>query len=492
VRRTGSRNAESVRSLVAVVLATALAALVSFLFIGKHSLWLDEAVSAQLARLPWAAFTDVVMGREANSAAYFVLLRGWAWVGGTDEAWLRALSAVAFVATVPGVYLLGERLFGHRSGVTAALLFAVSPAAVAAAQEARGFALESFLLVYAALNFLAVRRDSGMPRYAAWVVLSAVAAWVHLLAVLVPTAWVLGYLITSARKSERRVERRVLVGLVCIYALTVPVVYLGFHGGQGGLGFLQGQTVAYLRAFPGYLAGGSEVLLVATLLAAVTSLVVMHRQRSSGADWSVGVVFVLAWLVVPVVLAVAVTPVRAVFQPRYFAYLVVPLVLGISFSARYLRRSTLWPAVVVLMAISLWAVTDIYQRPAKADWRAATQLVVEQSSSSDGLIFAPSYMHLPFEYYVAELDRHGQLPATRLIPAPQTGPLPFEDHPVVEQAVADPATLFHARQRVWVLTSGSASSPDASAAARYLADNAELALERTFSGVRVQRFDLPG
>lgn len=77
------------------------------------------------------------------SAAYFLLLKAWAAVFGASELSLRAPSLLASAAAARGVYLLGARLAGREAGVLAALVFAVSGAAVGHACEARAYAAAS-------------------------------------------------------------------------------------------------------------------------------------------------------------------------------------------------------------------------------------------------------------------------------------------------------------------------------------------------------------
>ena len=54
-----------------------LGAVLGSLFLGTHSLFLDESVSSTLATAPWHSFATTITHREANMALYYLLLRGW-------------------------------------------------------------------------------------------------------------------------------------------------------------------------------------------------------------------------------------------------------------------------------------------------------------------------------------------------------------------------------------------------------------------------------
>jgi uncharacterized membrane protein len=58
-------------------------------------------------------------------ALYYFLLRFWLTLGGS-EGFVRGLSVLFSVATIPITFFLGARLFGRRAGLLASLLLAVN------------------------------------------------------------------------------------------------------------------------------------------------------------------------------------------------------------------------------------------------------------------------------------------------------------------------------------------------------------------------------
>src|SRR5258705_3772980 len=126
------------------------------------SFWLDEAISVGIARLPWQQFFDVLRHREINMALYYVLLHFWL-VLGSSEGFIRGLSVLFSVATVPVMYALGARLFGRGTGLLAAWLLAINAYNVRYAQEARGYALVIFLAVLTTWLLCAISSSRRMP-----------------------------------------------------------------------------------------------------------------------------------------------------------------------------------------------------------------------------------------------------------------------------------------------------------------------------------------
>ena len=146
---------------LAVVAELVLGAVLGSLFLGTHSLFLDESVSSTLATAPWHFFANTVSHREANMALYYLLLRGWV-VFGHGEIALRSLSVILAVGALWVVIMLARSLFGRRVALLAGLLLAIDPLYVQFAQDVRGYSL-ALLLVSAVLLLLRPGHPPGGP-----------------------------------------------------------------------------------------------------------------------------------------------------------------------------------------------------------------------------------------------------------------------------------------------------------------------------------------
>ncbi len=127
-------------TLAAVMLILLLAAGLRFHRLGEQSLWNDEGNSyVQAGR----SFSDIAANaaRDIHPPGYYWLLAAWRGLTGESEFALRALSALASVASVAFMYALGSRLFGTAAGITAALFITFNTFNIYYAQEARMYAL---------------------------------------------------------------------------------------------------------------------------------------------------------------------------------------------------------------------------------------------------------------------------------------------------------------------------------------------------------------
>jgi mannosyltransferase len=123
-------------------------------------LWLDEALTVNIARLPLHQIPSFLR-RDGAPPLYYVLLHFWmGWFGTSDEA-VRSLSGLFGVVTVPLAWVAGKRLGGRRVGWAAMLLVATSPFATRYDTETRMYSLVVLLTV---LGFLALDRSLAHPR----------------------------------------------------------------------------------------------------------------------------------------------------------------------------------------------------------------------------------------------------------------------------------------------------------------------------------------
>ena len=137
-----------------LALAGAVAVGVAVRAYTRSDLWLDEALSVNIARLPLSELFEALR-HDGHPPLYYLLLHGWIEVFGDGDEAVRSLSALLSVATLPVAWVAGRRYGGQACAVATVVLLATSPFAVRYATEARMYSLV-ILLVFA--GWLAVRR----------------------------------------------------------------------------------------------------------------------------------------------------------------------------------------------------------------------------------------------------------------------------------------------------------------------------------------------
>ena len=123
----------------AVVGGLALAA-IGFRFVTRSPLWLDEALSVNIARLPLGDIPEALR-HDGHPPLYYFVLHGWMELFGEGDVAVRALSGLFGLALFPLMWVAGRRLAGRQGAWAAVLVLALSPYAVRYSTETRMYSL---------------------------------------------------------------------------------------------------------------------------------------------------------------------------------------------------------------------------------------------------------------------------------------------------------------------------------------------------------------
>ena len=186
-----------------------------------QSLWRDEVDAVIFATRDLGATLATFASVGENGPLYFLGLHFWIDLFGRSEFAIRFPSAICGVLAVLVTYHLGREVVGRKVGFIGACLMAVSPYHVWYGQEAKMYALISFLAPLSLL--LLVRVLHGGPRrlWLAWAGLMAVFLYVHLFAVmvvLVAVAWT-----PLLMRRRPRLTPALVVALVLVTLAALPV-----------------------------------------------------------------------------------------------------------------------------------------------------------------------------------------------------------------------------------------------------------------------------
>jgi mannosyltransferase len=152
--RTGDAPARpGRRGLAVAVLAAVTVAGIALRVRSRSDLWLDEALSVDIARLRLHDMVDALR-RDGHPPLYYLLLHAWMEVFGEGNTAVRALSGACSILTLPIAWVAARRYGGRMAAVAMLVLLVTSPFAIRYATEARMYALVTLLVV---VGWLAVR-----------------------------------------------------------------------------------------------------------------------------------------------------------------------------------------------------------------------------------------------------------------------------------------------------------------------------------------------
>ncbi|HET9153271.1 MAG TPA: glycosyltransferase family 39 protein [Solirubrobacterales bacterium] len=394
----------------------ALGAALRFATLGVQSYHHDEVVTAsRVLRVGFVHAMNAVGFSESAPPLYYALAWLWTQIAGTGPWGLRALSALAGVATIPVAYLIGCELRGRRTGFLAAGLVAVNPMLIWYSQEARAYAL---LVFFCALSLLycvrALRagqdedgRFQGKRTLVLWGIFSALALATHYFAVFPLAAETLLLL--------RRRGRATLSGLWILLLTGAALVPLVLHQmsyghtewiGKFSLGHRVWETAAtFLVGETGDIIGGPErpALAFAPLALALAGLVLLafRGERRDKRAAAVPLAVAALTLGVPLLLAIA-SATKDYFLARNLLPALVPLLLAAAVGLTVRRGRRLGGALAALL-VAYSLVFAVYvnfdeelQRP---DWQAVADRLGEPEAPRATVLWALG--EAPLRYYLS-------------------------------------------------------------------------------------------
>ena len=439
--------------VVALVLViTACAAALRFHLLGAKTFWFDEGVSVAIARLDAYNFFRILWRREANMSLYYALLHPWLRMD-DSEAFIRGLSVLFAVASIPAIYALGRRLFDSQTGLIAAALLSVNAFHICYSQEARSYSLMVLLCILSSMYLVKTSDTPSQRNRVAYITFSSLAVYAHFYSLLLLVAqWLsLRYvkLPSSAKESPASWKKSWKVLAICIS----PILLFIATTGAGPLRWIQRPGVKDLWNFALLLSGHDGAILLLSC-AALATLGAYPASRKNLADAAWPRQFLLVWLLVAPLLVLILSIFRPLFLPRYFIFCLPALLLLVAVGFARLRSP--WvraPLLVLYLALSLRGTSVYYSHDfdnARDDWRSATNYVLQNAHPSDAVLFHVPMGRMPYEYYLSLSKKDASGP---IVLYPYHGPritfLDFvekPDYPRISGALPQ-------YRRVWVVIS---------------------------------------
>ena len=371
----------------------------------SQSLWRDEVDAIRFASRPAALLLETFVTPGHNGPLYYLLLRPWLEVAGRGEFALRFFSTFFGVLAVALTYRVGRRLFARRPRIAwlAALLAATSPYLVWYGQEGKMYTLVVALALLSMERYLAALRSGGWQRWVAYVAVTSLLFYVHLVAVLIVPGQALAFLFAGGQVRRARWKG----WLASLGLLTLPYLPLLvwewpalLASGETGYAFVPLQDMA-LSLFSSYSLGVIQQAAPWALIVFVALLLALALYRKD--LWPLA--FLLCWLLVPVAGFFLATLLRPMYTARYLIFCLPAYILLLSSGLLAVAgRSRLLAAglLVALLALNgrgLWLQAH---RPLKADFRTATGYVSARLAPGDLVLFQIPYGRHSFEYYLEQ------------------------------------------------------------------------------------------
>ncbi|HWE15115.1 MAG TPA: glycosyltransferase family 39 protein [Solirubrobacteraceae bacterium] len=342
----------------------ALSALLRSRYLGGQY-WMDEAITTGISLHPLTAIPGVLR-YDGNPPLYYALLHVWmSWFGDSETA-THSLSLLLGLLTIPLGGWAAWTMFGRRTAIMAALLFAFNGWLTAYAQETRMYELMALLGVAATagflLGFVYRRRRYLLVFGAALTLMLYTHTWGPFFFVGSAISLIPALMASDDRRGLLRDAVITFVGAGILYLPWVPTLL-----------FQAAHTAAPWDNPPRFGApillsrgvlGGDRITMVLIVPAAIGIVPLLTRRRRS-LEWTT------AWTLLSLIVAtLAVAWVESQLNPafvvRYFAPIIGALLLLIAWGC---ARARLLGLVAVALAVAFLANPSTYTPKNKSDMR---------------------------------------------------------------------------------------------------------------------------
>lgn len=377
-----------------------MAALLRLVAIGHKSFWLDEIASVVIAHMPGKSFWSWIWHNEGNMALYYILLRGWLYLG-VGEGRVRVLSAIPGILCIPLIYVLGKRLLGPSVGIVSALLLTVNACAVVYSQEARAYSFLVLGVIISTLLFVGLNEQPSYRNAVLYALAAGTTLYFHYFGLLVVAGHAVSLL---ALPRDRRSWKHLSAAFAVLVALSLPVLWMIHIQPIGHLdwvpkpSFLEAYHLGvFLAAESGK--GVGVVLLIfdlALVLLFFRAALVSWKQSSAGlSNWRY--VLVISGFVTPILASLLLSTVHPVFFHRFLIICLPSWIIMMAAGAEQLgnQRSRMFVITGVCL-LSLSSTILSYTR-VREDWRGVASYLIANARSSDVVLY-----YQPMGYFAAE------------------------------------------------------------------------------------------
>jgi mannosyltransferase len=447
--------------------------------LGQPPLWRDEAATKEIAGRSVRQILATLPHDDAVHGAYYILIHLVSAGLGTSITALRVPSVIgmaiacAFIALVTrDLVLTAGGPFADLTGLAAGVIFAMTPATIGYAQEARSYAIVTMLAAIATyLLTQAVKRGGARRWWAAYGVAIALTGLLNLFGLLLIVAHGLSLLIVSASRrlgadrdlsaghrpgTGRGIWLRWLTAAAIAAVILVPVAVLAYSE-RAALGWLPAQQ-AWWPNFMVYFDNGlGSVRWAGPITALVIAGAVAELAVARGRVVLGPAAIAVPWLLAPPALLLTVSMADPVWDTRYVEFCAPAFAILIAWTLNWLARlaaavvprALAWLPLAAgpLLLILAFIPPTTGVRTVRPDNLLAESQIIARNAQPGDIVF-----YLPINDRIVSMPFPGPFQKLRDIALAQS-PVASDTLYGIDVSPAELLRRYTHVTRVWVITS---------------------------------------
>ena len=391
---------------ITIIGTTAVVVGVVLRFASRSPLWLDEALTVNISRLPIGSISEALR-HDGHPPLFYVLLHWWMQVFGESGTAVRALPGLFGVLALPLAFVIGRRRGGTVLAWLTTAIVALSPFAVRYSDETRMYSLVMLLVLIGMvlLDDMVRLHRTGPVRIVALGLVTAALLYTQYWALWICAAVGILMLRRIARPSDpsdRAVAIRVVIALVGGLVLFVPwlptMLYQSAHTATPWATAMRPTAVVSwtlcVFAFGDY----ADAAIFASVLVILILLALFGRARSTRSielastprrqvRFEASVV-----ALVPVISTVTSVVADAAYAPRYAAvyFPLVALIAAVGITRFVSRPGRVAVALVVLVPMLAGSVLSARESRSQSGQVAAA--IDSTAAAGDLVVYCPDQL----------------------------------------------------------------------------------------------------
>lgn len=451
----------------------------------------DEAFSVLYwAGLPLNESLTNIATIEPHPALTYVVFRLWGQLFGLTEFAMRMLPALINTLGIPAIYALANRLGYPRTGLIAALLFALNPYEIWHAQDVRNYALWAALSLIALWLGLHAAHKNRPFNWFLYAIAAALAANIFYTELLTLSAF--GIFIFIMYRHKQQIQRRWFIAATFAAGLSILSFLLlqtglfvrgGYAGNVPGIMNVSRilteffPTFIFGSTFPQNLTSALWIILGIACLVAVLTLWRHHQYKV--------LLFIGLLILIPTASLSLISTRINIFDPRYTLSVVPPLIILIaSLIDRLTKNRNLFYQIVGATILISWlsmsahSLFGYYTNPEyrkSEDWPTITRYLHTYTQPDDLVI--QSTADAAFGYY---FHTTSSIPLDISLPAN-----PSQPNAELTELLQSYRQQYHA---LWRIGQTFADWPNAGIVENWLATNMQQVLDVQVDRIPIRQY----
>lgn len=343
---------------------------------------------------------------EGNMWVYYFILHFWQLLN-VSEAWIRGLSTIFIVCSVPFTYLIAKSLVNKNVARITSVLTTFHIFVIESAQNARSYALVFLLILISSYFFINYVKKSSKYSLFIYILVSVLAVYAHLYALLVLGAQFIS-LVLSGKTGK---IKNFTFALIAILAFCLPLLLApSMHSGQ--IDWITKPTIKNLAGTFAILADDFLPLTIiyAVLISFFSYKLLKNLKKQIKIFNYFSYRYLFLWTLFPIISTFIFSLfIKAIYLSTYFIICVVPFTIWVAIFIEQLNSGIIKKIILaVIIFLALIRLYGWYSNNTKLmivipnyneNWSKASKYLDSHLKSNEAILYFPSLAKTNIEFY---------------------------------------------------------------------------------------------